>query len=436
MKILVIGSGAREHALVWKLSHSPRTESVHVAPGNAGLDIMAKLVPIAAEDSDRLIAFAREENMGLVVIGPEAPLAAGLADKMEAAGLKVFGPRAEAARLESSKPFAKAFMKRHGIPTAAFRVFFSSAEALKYLAERSDGPVVVKAAGLAAGKGVIVAADRAEASGAVRALMDERLFGEAGREVVIEDFIDGEELTVLSFTDGRSIIPMPAIQDHKRLGEGDTGPNTGGMGAYGPVTIYTPELAALVEQTIIRPTLAGLQTDGLDFRGCLYFGLILPAPGSPYRGPQVIEYNARFGDPETQVLMPLLKSDLAEIMLRCAEGRLDGLEIEWRDENCVCVVMASGGYPGQFATGLVVTEDVPSLQGVSLAFHGGTTLNDNNEIVTAGGRVISVTARDLTLEKALFKAYDRVRAIHFQDAYYRRDIGYRELARRRAKDQA
>ncbi len=430
INILVVGGGAREHALAWKLSQSPRADRIFAAPGNIGLDIMTTLAPIAVDDHEGLTALALKEKIGLVVIGPEAPLAAGLADRMDAAGLTVFGPRAAAARLESSKPFAKDFMARHRIPTAAYKTFGSSAEALRYLDGKPDGPIVVKAAGLAQGKGVTVARNLDEARAAVREAMDDGRFGPAGSEVVIEDFIDGEEVTILAFTDGRAIVPMLPVQDHKRLGEGDTGPNTGGMGAYSPVAVYTPDVARTVRETIIEPTLAGLQADGLDYRGCLYFGLILPAPGSPHKGPQVIEYNARFGDPETEVLMPLLRSDLVEIMLRCARGDLAGCPVEWSEETAVCVVMASGGYPGPYVTGLVVTENVPSNVGASLAFHAGTALNERGEVVTAGGRVITVAAQDVLLEKALFKAYDRVRAIHFKDGYYRRDIAFRELARR------
>ena len=427
IKILVVGSGAREHALAWKLAQSHRAAKIIVAPGNAGLSLESE--PIAVKDHDRLMDYARAENMGLVVIGPEEPLAAGLADKMEAAGLKVFGPRQAAARLESSKVFAKEFMIRHGIPTAAFRAFSSSAEAYAHLSERPEGPVVVKASGLAAGKGVLMAADKAGAAEAVRAILDEGNFGAAGREVVIEDYIEGEEVSVLAFCDGRTIRAMPAVQDHKRLGEGDTGPNTGGMGAYSPVAAYTPEVAAEAEETIFQPTLKGLLAEGLDYRGCLYFGLMLPAPGSPYEGPQVVEYNARFGDPETQVLMPLLDSDLAEIMLRCLDGRLAEAEIKWREETCACVVIASGGYPGEYCTGLVITERIPAPPGASLAFHAGTAVNACGQTVTAGGRVMSIAARALTLEKALVKVYERVKTIHFEGAVYRSDIGHRELHR-------
>lgn len=431
INILVVGSGAREHALAWKLSHSPRTKKIYVAPGNPGLGIITKLTPIKVDDLDGLINFALELRPGLVVIGPEAPLAAGLVDHLAAIGLKVFGPLAAAARLETSKVFAKQFMARHGIPTAAWASFTSVGEALRYLEGLPDGPIVVKVAGLAAGKGVTVARDRGEAVAAVRAAMEERCFGVAGEVVIIEDYLEGEEVSVLCFTDGRTIIPMPAVQDHKRLGEGDNGPNTGGMGAYSPVSAYTSEVAAQVERTIINPTLAGLKVEGLDFRGCLYCGLMLPAPGSPYQGPQVIEYNARFGDPEAQVLVSILKSDLVEIMLACAGGTLAGQTIEWCDETSVAVVIVSGGYPGDFATGLVVTEKMSSRVGASLIFHGGTAANQNGEIVTSGGRVMTIVARDLTLEKALLKAYDRVGAVHFKNSYYRRDIGYRELARRR-----
>ena len=430
IKILVVGSGAREHALAWKLAQSPRAEKVYAAPGNPGMDIMTKLAPIKVDDLDGLTEFAKSEGMGLVVIGPEAPLAMGLADKMEAAGLKVFGPKAAAAQLESSKSFAKNFMIRHGIPTAAYQVFHSAEEALKYLQAKPDAPIVVKAAGLAQGKGVTVAQNRAEAEQAVREAMEEGRFGEAGREVVIEDFIDGEEVTVLAFCDGRTIVPMPPTQDHKRLGDGDTGPNTGGMGAYSPVAVYTSDISGAAMETIIKPTLAGLKADGLDYCGCLYFGLILPSPDSPYKGPQVIEYNARFGDPETEVLMPLLKSDLVEIMQRCTDRKLEGLPIDWSEETAACVVIVSGGYPGEYTTGLLITETVPSLIGTSLAFHAGTALNDNNETITAGGRVMTVVGKDATLERALFKVYDRVRSIHFKNSYYRRDIAHRELARR------
>ena len=432
IKVMVVGGGAREHALAWKMAQSPLVDGrVYVAPGNPGMAMITEKVDIEVEDLDGLVAFAKNNNIGLVAIGPEAPLADGLADRLEEAGIKAFGPKAAAARLESSKPFAKDFMARHNIPTAAYHCFTSSEAALAYLAEKpANAPIVVKAAGLAQGKGVTVAQNRAEAEAAVREAMDDGRFGEAGNEVVIEDYIDGEEVTILAFCDGQTVLTMPPVQDHKRLGEGDSGPNTGGMGAYSPVAIYTPEMAAIAEETIIKPTLAGLAADNLNFRGCLYFGLIIPRPDSAYKGPQVIEYNARFGDPETEVLMPLMASDLVETMLHCANGTLGSHSIKWLDETCVCVVIASGGYPGDYIKGYVVTETVPSFVGASLAFHGGTALNENRETITAGGRVVTVAAKDQTLEKALFKAYDRVRAIHFKNSYYRSDIAHRELSRR------
>ncbi len=430
IKALVVGSGAREHALAWKLDQSPLVSRVFVAPGNPGMDFWTTLVPIKSDDYDGIVKFAQEENIGLVAVGPEVPLAAGLADRLKKAGIPVFGPNQAAAQLESSKAFAKDFMRRHQIPTAAWQTFTKVADARQYLNDKEDGPVVVKASGLAQGKGVVVAANRAEALAAVNDAMEGNSFGEAGNEVVIEDFIDGEEVTILSFCDGKSISPMLPVQDHKRIGEGDTGLNTGGMGAYAPVSAYTSEVARQVEENIITPTLNGLKADGLDFCGCLYFGLILPSSESTYQGPQVIEYNVRFGDPEAEVLMPLLKSDLAEIMLKCIDGKLADSPVQWRDESAVCVVLASGGYPADYKTGLVITEDVSSVAGTSIAFHGGTALNESGEIVTAGGRVMAVTAKDLTLENALRKVYDRLSCIHFKGSYYRGDIAKRELARR------
>ncbi len=432
MKILVVGGGAREHALAWKLSQSPLADKVYVAPGNPGMDIVNCLAPIGAEDIEGLVRFSRDENIGLAVIGPEAPLALGLADRLTEEGIKVFGPKAAAARLEASKSFAKDFMARHHIPTALYKKFTGAAEAYEYLENKPEGPIVVKASGLAQGKGVVVARNLAEAREAVKGMMEEARFGQAGREVVIEDFIEGEEVTVLAFCDGRSIVPMPPVQDHKAVGEGDTGPNTGGMGAYSPVTAYTPSVAALVEQTIIRPTLAGLKADGLEYHGCLYFGLMLPSARSPYQGPQVIEYNARFGDPETEILMLLLKSDLVKIALSCVAGTLAQETVEWRDEAAACVVLASGGYPGEYAKGKLITENVPSFAGSSMSFHGGTGLDGEGRIVTAGGRVLTIAAKGRTLERALEKVYARAEATLFEGRHFRRDIGHRELARRRS----
>lgn len=433
MKVLLVGSGAREHALAWKLSQSPLLEGeLIIAPGNAGLAQLGRLAPIKADDIDGLTRLAQDEKVDLVVVGPELALAAGLADRLEEAGIKCFGPKAAAARLESSKPFAKEFMARHNIPTAAWKTFKDSAAALDYLAGKPDGPIVVKAAGLAQGKGVTVAQNRAEAEAAVRQAMDEGCFGQAGRELIIEDFIAGEELTILAFCDGRNLEPMPPTQDHKRVGEGDRGPNTGGMGAYSPVAIYGPELDSQVRDKIIEPTLKGLKADGLDFRGCLYFGLIVPEPGSAYQGPQVIEYNARFGDPETEVLMPLLDSDFLAIAALCAEGRLAEAQISWTDEACVCVVLASEGYPGPYPSGLHISEKTPEPDAAeAIVFHAGTAFDSSGALVSAGGRVITVAARGADLKQALARAYGRAETIEFQGRYFRRDIAHRELARRR-----
>ncbi len=431
MKILVVGGGGREHALAWKLSQSPLADKVYVAPGNPGMDIMNRLAPIKADDIESLVKFAKEENIGLVVVGPEGPLALGLADRLTEEGIKVFGPKAGAARLEASKAFAKDFMSRHNIPTARYERFDGAAEAYRYLETKAEGPIVVKASGLAQGKGVVVAKNLAEARLAVKEMMEDQRFGQAGQEVVIEDFIDGEEVTVLAFCDGRTIVPMPPVQDHKAVGEGDTGPNTGGMGAYSPVTVYSPLVADLVEKTIIGPTLEGLQADGLDYCGCLYFGLMLPSARSAYKGPQVIEYNARFGDPETEVLMLLLKSDLVKIALSCVAGTLAGETVEWREEAAACVVLASGGYPGDYAKGKLVTENVPSSVGSSITFHCGTDLDGQGRVVTAGGRVLTIAAKARTLERALEKVYDRAEATFFEGRHFRRDIGHRELARRK-----
>ena len=429
IKILVVGGGAREHALAWKLSQSPRTERVYVAPGNAGMAGSSVLVPIEADNLEGLTKYAVGEKIGLVVIGPEGPLASGLADQMQAAGLTVFGPRAAAAHLESSKPFAKDFMARHHIPTAAYQNFTSPAAALEYLASKPEGPIVVKAAGLAQGKGVTVAQNLEEARQAVRESLEEKRFGEAGQEVVIEDFIDGEEVSILAFTDGQTIVSMPPVQDHKRLGVGDTGPNTGGMGAYSPVAIYTPELAAQVEASIIQPTLKALAAEGLPYQGCLYFGIIIPSAKSSYQGPQVIEYNCRFGDPETEVLMPLLKSDLVEIMLQCAQGNLGNFKVEWSSESVVCVVLASGGYPGAYPTGCPININSSAPDADSMAFYAGVTLNEKHQLVTAGGRVITLVAKGDTLEGALTKVYAQTKNFTFKDCYFRDDIAHRELAR-------
>ncbi|MDR2180994.1 MAG: phosphoribosylamine--glycine ligase [Synergistaceae bacterium] len=440
MKVLLIGSGGREHALAWKLSQSPLLKKLYAAPGNPGIEKVwmeslwagnprierTQLVPLQTTDLDGLADFAQGEGIDLAVVGPEAPLALGLADRLREKNVPCFGPGMKGALLESSKKFAKEFMTRHGIPTAAYRAFSSKDDAKRYLQSLRRGPIVVKADGLAQGKGVVVAKKLEEASFALNAMMDER-FGDAGREVVIEECLTGEEISLLTFADGKTILPMLPVQDHKRAGEGDRGPNTGGMGTYAPVSVFTPEVAAVVDEQIVRPLERALRQEGLDYRGCLYIGLMLTA-----QGPKVVEFNARFGDPETQVLMPLLKTDLLDVAYACAKGDLGERALEWRDETAVCVVLASSGYPGKYGTGYPIQESmVPKeLDQNSWVFHAGTAKNARGELVTAGGRVLGVTARGHILEEALLRAYARAECIRYQGRVFRRDIAYREMARK------
>jgi phosphoribosylamine--glycine ligase len=437
MKVLVVGSGGREHALVWKLTQCPAVTKLYAAPGNPGMEDAAECVPVGVTEMDKIVAFAERERIDLAVIGPEAPLAAGLADRLRGRGILCFGPCAKGALLESSKRYARDFMARSCIPAPAYRAFTALDKAGAYLETRA-APLVVKADGLAQGKGVVVAESRGKAFAALEEMMGEGRFGEAGKEVLIEECLTGEEVSLLTFTDGRTILPMLPVQDHKRIGEGDTGPNTGGMGTYAPASVFTPEIAERVDETIIRPLRKALQAEDIDYRGCLYIGLMLTPDG-----PKVIEFNARFGDPETQVLMPLLKTDLLDILLACAKGGgdLGKMRLEWLDGSAVCVVMASRGYPGGYAAGQVIknlsAEDpsVPTDVGQnSWVFHAGTAGNDRGELVTAGGRVLGVTARGATLEEALRRAYARVEVIHFEGRVFRRDIAYRELVRRRGSE--
>jgi len=427
MNVLLIGSGGREHALAWKLAQSPLLTQLYVAPGNPGMENIARLIPLKVNDIKKIVDYAVQEKIDLVVVGPEEPLQLGLADRLEESGIPCFGPKSMSAQLESSKIFAKDFMTRHGIPTAAYRAFFSTGEARKY-AETLTGPSVVKADGLAQGKGVVVAADRKEALEALNEMESGR-FGGAGSCVVIEEMLTGEEVSLLTFSDGENLFPMLPVQDHKRAGEGDTGPNTGGMGTYTPVSIFTPDIAQAVENSIIRPLLKGLREENMDYRGCLYIGLMLTPDG-----PKVIEFNARFGDPETQVLMPMLKSDLLDIAYSCAKGKL-AYKPEWRDGNAVCVVMASEGYPGSYSTGRAIHEDaVPAgLAGASWVFHAGTARGPeekNGELITSGGRVLGITAYGENIDRALERAYARAALVRFEGGFFRRDIAYREIARR------
>ncbi len=425
--ILLLGSGGREHALAAKLADSPRCGKLYIAPGNGGTLEVGENVALNEADPEAVADFARETGCGLVVIGPEAPLVAGVADAVRAAGIPCFGPGAEGAQLEGSKLFSKQLMARAGIPTAAYGSFTDEESALAYVREQG-APVVVKADGLAAGKGVVVALTLDEALDAVHECFN-GAFGDAGSTVVIEEMLTGPECTLLAFTDGKTVRPMATSQDHKRALEGDLGPNTGGMGVYSPVPIVTDdEHAAMCK--ILDETIAEAQREDIDFRGCLYGGFMLtPA------GPKVIEYNARFGDPETEVLIPRLKSDLVEVMLACAEQRLDEVELEWRDEWAVSVVLTSAGYPGSYEKGKVIIgiDDAAAMENVTV-YHAGTAVNDEGELVTSGGRVLDVTALGETFEAARDLAYEACDKIAFEGKTLRRDIGLRALRGRDAWD--
>jgi phosphoribosylamine--glycine ligase len=423
MKVLVVGGGGREHALAWKIAQSPRVTKLYCAPGNPGIARVAECLPIAADDVGALRDAVKAHRVDLTVVGPEAPLAAGIVDEFRKAKLPIFGPHRAAARIESSKAFSKELMGRLCIPTADARTFTAVGPALDYL-DRRDAPVVVKADGLAQGKGVVVAASRAEAREAVRAMMEGKAFGEAGARVVIEEFLDGEELTVMAFTDGKTILPMAAVQDHKRVGDGDTGPNTGGMGAYAPAPIGTHELIERVRRTILEPVVEGLSRLGSPFHGVLYAGLMM------VRGePKVLEFNARMGDPEAQAVLPLLRTDLVEVLAAVAEHRLDSLTVEWHDRAAVCVVLAAPGYPGAPQKGMPIhglmeTEGQDDL----VVFHAGTAAGPGG-IMTAGGRVLGVTGLGETLAAARDRAYAGVRQVRFDGMHYRSDIAVRALNR-------
>ena len=425
--ILLLGSGGREHALACKLAESPRAGKIYIAPGNGGTVEVGENVALDAEDPEAVADFAHETGCGLVVIGPEAPLVAGVADAVRAAGIPCFGPGAEGAQMEGSKLFSKQLMDRAGIPTAAYGSFTDEASALAYVREQG-APLVVKADGLAAGKGVIVATELSQAEEAVRECFS-GAFGTAGSTVVIEEMLTGPECSLLAFTDGVTVRPMATSQDHKRALEGDKGPNTGGMGVYSPVPIVTDEEHAEMCR-IMEATVAQLHAEGIDYRGCLYGGFMLtPA------GPKVLEFNARFGDPETQVVLPRLKNDLVEVMLACAERHLDEVELEWRDEWAVSVVLTSAGYPGSYEKGKVITgiEDAAAMDGVTV-YHAGTAVREDGSVVTAGGRVIDVTALGATFEAARDLAYAACEKIDFEGKTYRRDIGLRALRGRSAWD--
>ncbi|EEQ49481.1 phosphoribosylamine--glycine ligase [Selenomonas flueggei] len=419
MNILVIGSGGREHALYWKLSESPQTEQIYAIPGNPGMDASAAL---ALDDHAEILRFVKEKDIGLVVVGPEVPLMNGLVDELEEAGIRAFGPRANAAEIEGSKSFAKDLMKKYGIPTARYEVFTAAEPARAYI--RQEGaPIVVKADGLAAGKGVIVAMTEQEALNAVDAIMEDHSFGDAGARVVIEEFMEGEEASLLAFTDGMTIRPMISAQDHKRAYDGDRGPNTGGMGTYAPAPVMTPEMTKRAVEEILEPTIAAMAQEGRTYRGCLYLGLMVTADG-----PKVVEFNARFGDPETQVVLPLLDSDLVEIMCACTNETLADVSIRWKDGTAVCVVLASGGYPGAYKKGQEIIGIADAEAMGALVFHAGTAMKDG-KLVTNGGRVLGVVGRGADISSAVDAAYAAAEKISFKDAYYRKDIAHRALAR-------
>ena len=419
MNILVIGSGGREHALYWKLSESPQTEQIYAIPGNPGMGASAA---IALDDHAAILRFVKEHEIGLVVVGPEVPLMNGLVDELEAAGIRAFGPRANAAEIEGSKSFAKGLMKKYGIPTARYEVFTAAEPARAYI--RQEGaPIVVKADGLAAGKGVIVAMTEQEALDAVDAIMEDHSFGDAGARVVIEEFMEGEEASLLAFTDGTTIRPMISAQDHKRAYDGDRGPNTGGMGTYAPAPVMTPEMTERAVEEILKPTIAAMAKEGRTYRGCLYLGLMVTADG-----PKVVEFNARFGDPETQVVLPLLDSDLVAIMCACADGTLADVPIHWKDGAAVCVVLASGGYPGHYEKGQEIHGLADAEAMGALVFHAGTAMKDG-KLVTNGGRVLGVVGRGADISSAVDAAYAAAAKISFKDAYYRKDIAHRALER-------
>lgn len=422
MQVLVIGGGGREHALAWKASQSASVEKVYCVPGNPGIAQIAECVKLDITDNEALVSFAKEHNIDLTIVGPEVPLANGIVDAFRKQGLAIFGPTQAAAQIEGSKSFAKDLMKKYHIPTAKFEVFTEAEAAKAYIVEQG-APIVIKADGLAAGKGVVVAMTLDEALEAVDMMMCDNAFGNAGAQVVIEEFLSGEEASILTFCDGATIVPMISSQDHKRAYDNDEGPNTGGMGTYAPAPVVTADILARVQKEILEPTVAAMKAEGMPYTGCLYAGLMITEDG-----PKVIEFNARFGDPETQVVLPLLDSDMVEIMLACVNGTLDKLAIKWKNEAAVCVVMAAGGYPQSYHKGDVISGlDTAAEQG-AIVFHAGTA-QDGDNIVTNGGRVLGVTALGNDIRQAVDHAYQAVKSIHFDNVHYRNDIAYRAIAR-------
>lgn len=418
MRILVIGSGGREHTIIRKLKESQKVDKIYAAPGNGGIAKDAECIDIGAMDKQGIVAFSKENAVDLVFVAPDDPLAAGMVDTLNANGIRAFGPRANAAVIESSKVFSKNLMKKYHIPTAEYEVFDDPAKAIAYIEDKNRYPVVIKADGLALGKGVIIARTQKEARDAVKEIMEDKKFGDSGNQVVVEEYLTGPEVSVLAFTDGISLVPMVSSKDHKRAYDNDEGLNTGGMGTISPNPYYTDEIAEICRKTIFEPTVAAMNSENRTFKGCLYFGLMITPDG-----PKVIEYNARFGDPEAQVVLPRLKTDLLEIVEAVIDERLSQLNIEWRDEATACVVIASGGYPLSYKKGLEISglDENGQLSGVEV-YHAGTKLQ-NGKFYTNGGRVLGITASGKTLDEALEKAYAAVHKISFEGAHYRTDIG-------------
>ena len=418
MKILVVGSGGREHTIIRKLKESPRVEKIYAAPGNGGISRDAQCVAIGAMDKDGIAKFAKENDIDLVFVAPDDPLADGMVDTLTENGIRAFGPTASAAIIEGSKVFSKNLMKKYGIPTASYEVFNDPAKVMEYVEAQNKYPVVIKADGLALGKGVIIAANRDEAAAAVKEIMEDKKFGDSGNNVVVEEFLTGPEVSVLAFTDGKVVKPMVSSKDHKRAYDNDEGLNTGGMGTISPNPYYTDEIAEICRKTIFEPTIAAMNSEGRTFKGCLYFGLMITPDG-----PKVIEYNARFGDPEAQVVLPRLRTDLVDIIEAVIDERLSEINIEWSDEATACVVMASGGYPLAYKKGLEITglDENGQVDGATV-YHAGTKYEDG-KFLTNGGRVLGITACGSTLDDALAKAYAAVGRISFDGVHYRKDIG-------------
>lgn len=423
MKVLIIGSGGREHALTWKIAQSPLVDKIFCAPGNPGMAAIAECVAIKANEYDALLDFAKDNDIGLVVVGPEDPLADGIVDRFQDIGIKAFGPNAKAAQLEASKSFAKQMMLRHNIPTAAYAEFDNAPDAEAYVRDQG-APIVIKADGLAAGKGVTVAQTVDEAVAAIQEAMVDRVFGDAGTCVIVEECMVGEEASIFALCDGNHLVALASSQDHKPAFDGDTGPNTGGMGAYSPAPVVTPELFEEIRETVLEACLKGMKSDGIPYTGVLYAGLMMTETG-----PRVVEFNCRFGDPETQVVLPRMKSDIVPLMLACCDGTLADQELEWEDRECVTVVMASGGYPKSYEKGKTITgiADAES-DDTCMVFHAGT-IEEDGALKTNGGRVLTVTAYGKDIAAAIDSAYKGVHAIHFEGAFHRTDIGRKALDR-------